>query len=193
MKFGYARVSTKLQNLDRQIDWLNKQGCEEIFVEKESGTIANRPELMKMMDKLREGDTVYFESFSRLGRSTKDLIELVEKFRNKNVTLVSSKENFDTSTPQGMLMLTLFQALAQFERDMIVERTRDGLAAARARGRSGGRPRANKQQVEKALKMYDAKSFAINDILETCQISKPTLYRYIRKRDAERENAKNDE
>lgn len=189
MKFGYARVSTKQQNLDRQIDWLKKQGCEEIFVEKESGTIANRPELMRMMDKLRDGDTVYFESFSRLGRSTKDLIDLVEKFRSKNINLVSSKENFDTSTPQGMLMLTLFQALAQFEREVIVERTKDGLAAARARGRSGGRPKSDKQQIEKALKMYDAKTFAIQDILDTCNISKTTLYKYVR----ERESAGNDE
>ena len=136
--YGYARVSTKKQEMNRQLDLLTQQNCMEILTEKITGTKASRPELDRLKDKLRSGDTVIVESFSRLGRSTKDLIELVTYFEERDVKLVSLKENFDTTTPQGRLMMTVFQAFSQFERDLIVERTKEGLKSIRARGRKGG-------------------------------------------------------
>ena len=178
MKFAYARVSTQDQNLDRQTDLLTD--CDEVFIEKITGTMASRPQLDLMISKLRPGDVVKVESFSRLGRSTKNLIELVDLFEKKGVQLVSVKENFDTTTPQGKLMLTVFQAFSQFERDLIVERTKEGLAAARARGRKGGRRSVNSKNLEKALKMYATKQFTISEIESTCGIGRATLYKYIK-------------
>ena len=177
MKFGYARVSTQDQSTNRQTDLLTD--CDEVFIEKISGTMASRPSLDKMIGKLRTGDIVKVESFSRLGRSTKNLIELVELFEKKGVQLVSVKENFDTTTPQGKLMMTVFQAFSQFERDLIVERTKEGLAAARARGRKGGRKPVNAKNLEKALKMYATKQFSVKEIESTCGIGRATLYKYL--------------
>ena len=147
--FGYARVSTEQQNLDRQIDLLKQYGVNLIFTEKMTGTKRDRPELNKLLERMTAGDTVVIESLSRLGRSTKDLIELVELFQQKGVHLVSLKESIDTSTPAGKLLFTLMSAIAQFERDVIAERTREGLNAARARGRTGGRPACDTRQLEK--------------------------------------------
>lgn len=124
--FGYARVSTEQQNLNRQIDALKRYGCDLIFNEKMTGTKKERPELSKMIDRMTEGDTVVIESLSRLGRSTKDLIELTELFQSKGVHLVSLKESIDTSTSTGRLLFTLMSAIAQFERDVIADRTREG-------------------------------------------------------------------
>lgn len=184
MKFGYARVSTKEQNLDRQIDWLREQGVEDrnIHVEKISGVKANRPEFNRLMEKLREGDTVLVESFSRLGRSTKDLIDIVERLDRMGVLLISSKENFDTSTAQGKMMLTIVQAFAQFERDLIIERTKEGLAAARARGKKGGRKPLPKDKVAKALKLYDTNTMSLKEIQEMTGVSASTIHRRIRQR-----------
>lgn len=134
--YGYARVSTRQQELARQLKLLEKYNCNEILTEKMTGTKSNRPELNRLKDKLRPGDIVVVESFSRLGRSTKDLIDLVNYFEENNVKLISVKESFDTTTPQGRLMMTVFQAFSQFERDLIVERTKEGLKSARARGRN---------------------------------------------------------
>lgn len=183
MKFGYARVSTKEQNLDRQIDWLRGQGVEEnnIHVEKISGVKANRPALNLLFEKIRLGDIVLVESFSRLGRSTKDLIEIVERLEKMGVVLISSKESFDTSTAQGKLMLTIVQAFAQFERDLIIERTKEGLAAARARGRKGGRKPLPKDKIEKALKLYETKTMSLKDIKEMTGVSASTIYRNLKK------------
>ncbi len=135
--FGYARVSTEAQNLDRQLDALEKYGVDIIYNEKMTGTKKNRPELTKLLDRITEGDTVVVESLSRLGRSTKDLIELTEIFQSKGVNLVSLKESIDTNSPTGKLLFTLMSAIAQFERDVIADRTREGLESARARGRTG--------------------------------------------------------
>ena len=150
--FGYARVSTEQQNLDRQLDALKKYGCNMIYNEKMTGTKRDRPELTKLLDRMMEGDTVVIESLSRLGRSTKDLIELTELFHQKGFHLVSLKEQIDTSTSTGKLLFTLMSAIAQFERDVIADRTREGLKSARARGRTGGRPRADPDAVKKAVK-----------------------------------------
>jgi DNA invertase Pin-like site-specific DNA recombinase len=179
--YGYARVSTRQQDLIRQLDMLEQYNCTEILTENLSGTKTNRPELIRLKDKIRPGDTVVVESFSRLGRSTKDLIELVDYFEHKGVKLVSIKEHFDTTTPHGKLMLTVFQAFSQFERDLIAQRTQEGLASARARGRCGGRPRVKDKNIEKALKLYNSKDYSISEIVEMSGVSQATLYRYIQK------------
>ena len=175
--FGYARVSTEQQNLDRQLDMLTQYGVDYIFNEKMTGTKRDRPELNKLLDRLMAGDTVVVESLSRLGRSTKDLIELVDLFEKKQVHLVSLKEQIDTSTPAGKLLFTLMSAIAQFERDVIAERTREGLKAARARGRVGGRPRANEQKVKQAVKLYQTGQYSVREIEELTGVKKSTLYR----------------
>ena len=179
--YGYARVSTQQQDLARQLDMLKQHNCTEILTEKISGVKADRPELNRLKDKVRPGDSIVVESFSRLGRSTKDLIELVEHFENSGVKIISIKENFDTDTPQGKLMLTVFQAFSQFERDLIAQRTKEGLESARARGRKGGRPRVKDNKINKALKLYDSKEYSISDIVEMTGISQATLYRYIKR------------
>ena len=176
--YGYARVSTQQQDLIRQLDMLKQYNCIEVLTEKISGVKAERPELNRLKDKVRPGDSIVIESFSRLGRSTRDLIELVEHFENKGVKLISIKENFDTATPQGKLMLTVFQAFSQFERDLIVQRTKEGLESARARGRKGGRPRVKDSRINKALKLYDSKEYSISEIVEMTGVSQATLYRY---------------
>ena len=130
MTIGYARVSTVEQNLDRQLDNLKERGCKRIYQEKMTGTKADRPELNRMLDSLRSGDTLVIDSFSRLSRSTTELLSIVERLSDLGVNLVSLKEQLDTTTPTGKMMLTMLSALSQFERDIIVERTRDGLKAA---------------------------------------------------------------
>jgi len=175
--FGYARVSTEQQNLDRQLDALRKYGCDIIYNEKMTGTKRDRPELAKILDRMTEGDTVVIESLSRLGRSTKDLIELTELFQSKGVHLVSLKESIDTSTSTGKLLFTLMSAIAQFERDVIADRTREGLKSARARGRTGGRPRTDADAVRKAIKLYNTRQYSIREIEELTGVKKSTLYR----------------
>ncbi|MCM2534166.1 recombinase family protein [Neobacillus pocheonensis] len=179
--YGYARVSTRQQELARQLDLLKNYNCNEILTEKMTGTKANRPELNRLKDKLRPGDTVVVESFSRLGRSTKDLIDLVNYFEEHDVKLISLKENFDTSTPQGRLMMTVFQAFSQFERDLIVERTKEGLKSARARGRQGGRPKVNSREITKAINLYHTEQYSVKEIVNMTGISRATLYRYLQK------------
>ena len=175
--FGYARVSTEAQNLDRQLDALRKYGVDMIFNEKMTGTKKDRPELAKLIDRMTEGDTVVIESLSRLGRSTKDLIELAELFQDKGVHLVSMKENIDTSTPTGKLLFTLMSAIAQFESDTIADRTQEWLRAARVRGRIGGRPKIEPDAVRKAIKLYNTGQYSIREIEELTGVKKSTLYR----------------
>ena len=188
MKFGYARVSTDEQCLDRQIDALIAQGIDKknIFQEKYTGTKSNRPEFDKLKIATREGDVVVIESLSRLGRSAKDLRALVEEFDKNGITLISLKECVDISTPPGKLLLSVLTALCEFERDTIVQRTKEGLASARARGRKGGRPRKDVKIIQKALKLYDAKTHSAKDIAEITGISVKTLYNAI---DARKEAA----
>ena len=183
MIIGYARCSTADQNLDWQLDALNKEGCERIYQEKVSGTKKDRPELSKMLDALRAGDTVVICELTRLSRSTKDLFELVERISGAGANIKSLKEAWlDTTTPQGKLLFTIFAGVSQFERDLTHERTMEGLAAARARGRKGGRPKSNPKAINQALALYDTGTIPIKDILETTGLSKATLYSYINKR-----------
>jgi len=180
--YGYARVSIKGQDLSRQIDLLKEYNCNEILTEKMTGTKADRPQLERLKDLIRPEDSIVVESFSRLGRSTKDLISLVNYFEDNKVKLISIKENFDTTTAQGRLMMTVFQAFSQFERDLIIERTKEGLESARARGRKGGRPKVNQKEIDRAIALYDSEQYSVSEIEKMTKISKATLYRYLKKR-----------
>jgi DNA invertase Pin-like site-specific DNA recombinase len=179
--FGYARVSTEGQSLDLQIDALNHYGVEKIFSEKMTGKRVDRPQLQEMLKYLRENDTVVVWKLDRIGRSMKDLLTIVNGFEEKGIHFVSLKENIDTSTATGKLIFNIFASLAEFERDIISERTRAGLEAARARGREGGRPKKSDEKIKLALKMYQSKNYSIPEITEATGISKTTLYRYIKK------------
>ena len=148
MKIGYARISTKDQNLDLQIDALEKDGCSRIYTEVMSGTKSERPKLQELVNNLRPGDVVVVWKLDRLGRSLKHLVELVNQFIQQDVGLRSLNDHIDTTTPQGRLIFNIFASLAEFERDLIQERTTAGLAAARARGRLGGKPKGLSKQAE---------------------------------------------
>jgi len=177
LKIGYARVSKEKQVLDLQIDALKQFGVDEIFCEKMTGTKKDRPELEKVKLKARSGDTVVIYSLSRLGRSTKDLLNLIDEFDKSGIQLISLHENIDTQTPTGKLLLTVLSAICQFERDLIVQRTNDGLQAARARGRVGGRPVAKQNAVDKAIRLYNTQTHSIKEITAITGISQATLYR----------------
>ena len=180
MTIGYARVSTSGQNLDGQCDSLRKAGCESIYSEKISGAKVQRPELERMLDTLREGDTVVITELTRLGRSVKELFSIIERVHEAGASIKSLRETWlDTTTPQGNLLFTIFAGLSQFERDLIRQRTKSGLEAARARGRKGGRPKAASDKIDTALKMYDSKLHTIAEITTATGISRATLYRAI--------------
>ena len=181
MRIAYARVSTTEQKLDRQIDNLKAAGFDKLYTEKMTGTKSDRPALQEMLRNLRARDTVVVDSFSRLSRSTKDLLSLVDTLQEMQVHLVSLKENLDTTTATGKMMLTMLSALSQFERDLISERTQEGLKAAKARGRVGGRPRANAEQVKQALKLVD-KGVSLNDAARASGVSSSTISRRIAER-----------
>jgi DNA invertase Pin-like site-specific DNA recombinase len=178
MNFGYARVSTNDQNLDLQIDALKQYGVERIFQEKITGTKKERPQLDEMIKYLRAGDSVVVWKLDRIGRGFRHLIDLINEFADKEINFVSLKENINTSTVTGKLIFNIFASLAEFERDMIVERTKAGLESARARGRKGGRPPKSEDAVKIALKMYESKQYSISEIRKATGISKTSLYRY---------------
>ena len=183
MIIGYARVSTAGQNLDGQCDSLRGAGCERIYSEKTSGVKAQRPQLERMLDTLREGDTVVITELTRLGRSVKELFAIIERVHKAGASIKSIRETWlDTTTPQGNLLFTIFAGLSQFERDLIRQRTKAGLEAARARGRNGGRPKAAPAKIATALKMYDSKLHTISEITAATGISRSTLYRAIEER-----------
>lgn len=180
MKIGYARVSTLEQNLDLQVDALNKVGCERIITDELSGTIAFRPGLAQLDTTLRAGDTLVVWRLDRLGRSLKHLMEFINTLHSRNIAFQSLQESIDTSTSTGTLIFHIFGALAEFERNLIAERTKAGLAAARARGRMGGRPKKlNKEKRRLAIDLYQANKHSVLDICQTVGISKPTLYKYL--------------
>ncbi|TCO70639.1 recombinase family protein [Marinisporobacter balticus] len=181
MKIGYARVSTKDQNLDLQIDALKENACEKIYTDKITGAKKERPEFDKALDQLRKGDTLVVWKLDRAGRSLKHLIELVENLDEDGVGFISLKENIDTTTSTGKLVFHIFAALAEFEKDIIRERTQAGLTAARARGRVGGRPKLmDGKKVAMAKTMMAAKNIPVKDICKALGISRSTLYRVIK-------------
>ena len=183
MKIGYARVSTQDQKLELQLDGLNSYGCEIIFKEKMSGKDKTRPQLEKMVDQLRKGDIVVVWKLDRLGRSLKDLIELVSLFREKGVEFVSLKDGINTGTATGRFTFNIFASLAEFEREIIKERTMAGLDAARSRGRKGGRPAGlSKEALAKARSakiLYTSGEKTVPEIANSLGISRATCYRYI--------------
>lgn len=159
---------------------LLEAGCEKIFQEKISGTIKKRPELLKLIEHLRKDDVVVISDLTRLSRSVKALFQLIDKFESIGANLMSLKESWlDTTTPHGKLLFSIFSGISQFERDIIAQHTKEGIEAARAKGRKGWRPSIDSQKIKVALKMYHSKNHSIEEIIETVGISKPTLYRYI--------------
>lgn len=182
MKIGYARVSTKDQNLDLQIEALQKVGCEKIFQEKISGTTKNRPELDKMIAHLREDDEVYVWRLDRLGRSLKHIIDLVLDLSNKGIVIKGISDGVDTSTMSGRLFLNIMASLSEYERELIRERTNAGLQSARARGKIGGRPKGfRKETISKLLIMrsvYKDNSKTPEEIYLPLGLTRATFYRY---------------
>lgn len=179
MKIGYARVSTKDQSLESQIDALQDAGCERIYQEKASGKSTNRPEYSRMLGDLREGDVVLVTKLDRISRSVRDLISLSDTLNGMGVDLVSLRDDVDTTTASGRLFFNMMAVLAEFERDLLVERTKAGLEAARARGRNGGRPRVDVDAVKVAIDMHETGCFKVSDILKATGIGKTTLYKYL--------------
>ena len=181
MLVGYARISTITQNEDRQIEALTNAGCEKIYLDKMSGKDTNRPQLKEMFTFIREGDTVLVTEFSRFSRSTKDLLDLVEKLQAKKVDFRSLKENVDTTTSSGKLVLTIFAALSEFERSIIRERAAEGIAIAKAKGKKLGR-REIQVDDDKLISLYNQwKDGEIlqKKIMKDCKMSRTTLHKHI--------------
>ena len=181
---GYARVSTQDQTLNLQKDALDKIGCIKIFTDTISGATTERQGLDEALEYVREGDTLVVWRLDRLGRSLKHLIETITALNNRKIGFKSITENIDTTTSGGKLVFHIFGALAEFERDIIKERTRAGVQAARTRGRTGGRPKATTLKTPKKISMaqalYDNKNNTIEEICKTLNISRATLYHYIK-------------
>ena len=171
MRIGYARVSTDDQNLDMQLDALGKAGCERVYEEHASGKNTERPELQRMLDALREGDTVVVYKLDRISRSVQDLESLAETFAEAGVEFVSICDQIDTTTAMGRFFFHIMGAVAELERDIIVERTKAGLEAARARGRVGGRKPVDAKTVTKMLALYDSKQMTVPEICDECNVS----------------------
>jgi DNA invertase Pin-like site-specific DNA recombinase len=180
MQIGYARVSTDDQNLDLQRDALQQAGCERVFEDTASGAKAERVGLVALMEVLRAGDTVVIWRMDRLGRSLKDLIALVERLESVGVGLRSLQEKIDTTSSGGRLIFHLFGALAEFERNLIRERTQAGLTAARARGRHGGRKKRLDPAKQKiALRLYHERQHTVEEICRMMGVGRSTLYNYL--------------
>jgi DNA invertase Pin-like site-specific DNA recombinase len=183
---GYARVSTTEQHLYLQQDALNAAGCLKIFTDTTSGAKAERKGLTEALVYIRDGDTLVVWRLDRLGRSLKDLIERFTELNNRNIGFKSLTEQIDTTTSGGKLIFHIFGALAEFERDIIKERTNAGLTAARARGRKGGRPRSSLSAAGKlklAREMYENKSLPVKEICKALGIPRSTFYKYVRKQE----------
>ena len=186
MKIGYARVSTQEQELSLQLDALKEAGCDKVYQEKFSGSQKERPQLNELLDFLREHDTIVVWRLDRLGRSLRDLLGLVAQIQKKGASLVSLNDAIDTTTPQGTLVFHIFAALAEFERQLIRDRTKAGLQSARARGRHGGRPRGLSQDAENTAAaveaLYKENKLSTTEICNKLNISRGTLYKYLRHR-----------
>ena len=181
MKIGYARVSTEDQNLDLQNDALKEANCDQIYEEKMSGKIKDRPALDEALNFMRKGDTLVVWKLDRLGRSLKHLIEIINNLMDNGMYFMSLQEKIDTTSTSGKLIFHIFAALAEFEREIISERTKAGLKAARARGRFGGRPKKlNEEQTKMVKKMWKDHTIPIDEICRTFDISRPTLYNYLK-------------
>ena len=177
MKIGYIRVSTQEQNTIRQEVLMKSLGVDEIYIDRMSGKNANRPELQKMMEYVRKGDTVIVESISRFARNTRDLLELVEKLTAKGVEFVSRKEAIDTTTPTGKFMLTVFGAVAELEREYILQRKREGIAIAKEQGKYKGRKPIDAPEFEQVTARWKSGAITAAEAMRTLHMTKTTFYR----------------
>jgi DNA invertase Pin-like site-specific DNA recombinase len=191
MLIGYCRISTADQNLSLQKDELTKFGCSKIYEDVASGAKSARVGLEAAINFAREADTLVIWKLDRLGRSLRDLIEIVNRLEQRGVSFVCITQNIDTRTPNGKLFFHIFGALSEYERELIRERTKAGLTAARARGRKGGRkPAMNEEQIEQARAMMNNPKLKVKSIIKNLGISKATLYKYVPVRSSATENKK---
>lgn len=186
MKYGYARVSTKDQVLDLQIDALKKAGCNKVFQEVAKGTKADRPEWITLLNEIQSGDTLVVWKLDRMGRSLPHLIKTVNELISNNIDIISLNDPINVITAQGRFMFNVFASLAEFEKDLIRERTMAGLKSARNRGRMGGRPKGlsekAKRSASSAEALYKQNELTSDEIADQLNISKTTLYKYLRTR-----------
>ena len=180
MRIAYIRVSTVEQNEQRQIEAMQKYGVEKWFTEKVSAKDTNRPKLQEMLEFAREGDTIYIHDFSRLARSTKDLLDIVETLSGKGIHLVSNKESIDTSTPTGRLMLTMIGAIAEFERQNLLDRQREGIAIAKRNGKYKGGKRKQIHNFEDGYRRYKSRELTKAALAKELNVSRPTLDKLIK-------------
>jgi DNA invertase Pin-like site-specific DNA recombinase len=177
---GYARVSTSDQKEDHQVDALTAAGCHQVFTDHASGALDRRPQLARLLGQLRPGDTLVVWKLDRLGRSLRRLIELINELGDRGVEFKSLTEEIDTRTPSGKFLFHVMGAFAEMERDLIRERTRNGLAAARARGRRGGRrPVLDEEQAQLARELYASRRYTVAEIARRLRVGRSTLYRYL--------------
>ena len=188
LKIGYIRVSTQEQNTLRQEVLLDRLGVEQIFIDKVSGKDTNRPELHTMLDFVRKGDVVIVESISRFARNTKDLLELVERLTDKGVAFVSQKEAIDTTTPTGTFMLTVFGAVAELEREYLLQRQREGIAIAKSKGVYKGRRPVERPELELLLHQWKQGKLKAVEVMARLHISKTTFYRKVKEANLEKED-----
>ena len=180
MKIGYIRVSTQEQNTMRQEVLMESLGVDEVYIERMSGKNTNRPELQKMTDYVRKGDIVIVESISRFARNTRDLLELVERLTAKGVEFVSRKEAIDTTTPTGKFMLTVFGAVAELEREYILQRQREGIAIAKEQGKYKGRRPIEAPEFEQVTAKWKSGAITATEAMRTLHMTKTTFYRKVR-------------
>lgn len=180
MQIAYIRVSSIDQNEQRQIEAMQRYNIEKWFIEKVSGKDTNRPKLKEMLDFAREGDTIHIHDFSRLARSTKDLLDIVELLNSKGITLISNKENIDSSTPTGKLMLTMIGAINEFERTNLLERQKEGIAIAKRKGKYKGRKAVSIPDFDKHYQRYISREISKSELAKELNISRPTLDKLIK-------------
>lgn len=182
MRVGYIRVSTVEQHEDRQVKDLIENGkVSKVFIDKMSGKDTNRPQLKAMLDYVRENDTVVVSEYSRLARSTRDLIDIVETLKAKGVNVISMKENYDNNTPQGRLILKIFMDIAEFERELMLQRQKEGIAIAKANGKYKGRQSKQKPDDWESLKaMYMSRQITVSEIAKRCDVSRPIVYKWLK-------------
>ena len=181
MKVGYVRVSTVEQNEERQTRDLQEAGAERLFIDKLSGKDTKRPALQEMLDFVRTGDTVIVSEYSRLARSTRDLLDIIQTLRDKGVAVTSRKESLDTSTPQGKMMLTVIAGMAEFERALMLQRQKEGIAIAKEQGKYKGRQKAEKpEQWQVWREQYQTRQITATRLAELCGVSRPVVYRWMK-------------
>ena len=179
MKIGYIRVSTQEQNTIRQEVLMKSLGVDEVYIDRMSGKNTNRPELQRMMEYVRRGDTVIVESISRFARNTRDLLELVERLTAKGVEFISKREAIDTTTPTGKFMLTIFGAVAELEREYILQRQREGIAIAKEQGKYTGRKAKQSPDFERVVAQWRSGEITAVEAMRTLKMSKTTFYRRV--------------